>query len=200
MISQLQGTIVSVGATWFVIDVGGVGLRAWATPATSARMRVGQPVTVQTSLVVREDSLTLYGFDQAAERDAFELAQSATGVGPKLAMAMVSVLDPQELAAAISGEDVARLCAVPGIGRKGAQRIILELKDKTLQLGQPTELEQPTVTSHWREQVAEGLQSLGWSAKDAESACDQIAEQVTENPDIELGALMKAALNKLARR
>lgn len=206
MIAQLRGTVLRAGATSFVLDVAGVGYLAHTTPATAAGLRPGDETTVHTSLVVREDSLTLYGFADADERDAFELVQTASGVGPKLAAAIVSVLPPGEIRRAISSEDVRRLCTVPGIGAKSAQKLIIELKDKVLLLaagdGGPQQVVVPASgpSAAWREQVADGLQGLGWSARDAVTACDNVAHLVEQNPDIGVGGLMRAALNSLARR
>lgn len=205
MIAQLTGTVLQAGATAFVLDVGGVGFQINTTPSTAAAVRPGEQSTIHTSMVVREDSLTLYGFQNAGEREAFEMVQTASGVGPRLAAAIVSVLSPAEIRRAVSTEDLARLCTVPGIGRKGAQKIVIELKDKVLLLpddhsGTTTE---PTPTGHgerWREQVSDGLQGLGWSTKDAATACDNVAHLVAEDPEIAIGALMRAALNSLARK
>ena len=105
MIAQLSGTVVAAGPTWVVVDLNGFGLRAQCTPATASAVRIGQPATLATSLVVREDSLTLYGFADADERDCFELVQSASGIGPKIAQAVVSVLSPDALRAAIAAEN-----------------------------------------------------------------------------------------------
>ncbi len=202
MIQQLRGTIIEAGATTFTIDVGGVGFKALTTPATAAGLRLGESTTVHTSLVVREDSMTLFGFDDPGERDAFELVQTASGVGPKLAVAIVSVLSPSELRRAVSSEDLARLCSVPGIGRKGAQKLVIELKEKVLLLantaGEPKAL--PTTTEVWREQVSEGLQGLGWSTRDAATACDNVAHLVEAEPSVAIGSLMRSALNSLAKR
>lgn len=202
MIQQLRGTVIEAGATTFTIDVGGVGFKALTTPATAAGLRLNEAVTVHTSLVVREDSMTLYGFDGPAERDAFELVQTASGVGPKLAAAIVSVLSPSEIRRAISTEDLARLCSVPGIGRKGAQKLVIELKDKVLLLAEDKDSarETPVAGEVWREQVSEGLQGLGWSAKDAAAACDNVAHLAKESPDVSIGTLMRMALNSLAKR
>lgn len=202
MIQQLRGTVIEAGATTFTIDVGGVGFKALTTPATAAGLRLNEAVTVHTSLVVREDSMTLYGFDGPAERDAFELVQTASGVGPKLAAAIVSVLSPSEIRRAISTEDLARLCSVPGIGRKGAQKLVIELKDKVLLLAEDKDSarEAPAAGEVWREQVSEGLQGLGWSAKDAAAACDNVAHLAKESPDVSIGTLMRLALNSLAKR
>lgn len=202
MIQQLRGTVIEAGATTFTIDVGGVGFKALTTPATAAGLRLGEITTVHTSLVVREDSMTLFGFDDPGERDAFELVQTASGVGPKLAVAVVSVLSPSELRHAVSSEDLARLCTVPGIGRKGAQKMVIELKDKVLLLaasdGAPRVA--PATTEVWREQVSEGLQGLGWSTRDAGLACDNVAHLVEADPSIAIGSLMRSALNSLAKR
>lgn len=204
MIAQLTGTVASVGGTWVVIDLSGFGLRALCTPATVAAVRVGETTTLHTSLVVREDSLTLYGFTDADERDAFELVQSASGIGPKIAQAVVSVLPPSDLRAAIAQENVTALTRVPGIGPKGAQKMIIELKDKVNALGAIPNLAAGATRvvapgELWREQVGSGLESLGWSAKDAAAAVDKVAPLREENPDLGIGELMRAALRSLAR-
>ena len=129
MIDRLSGTVVAVGGTWVVLDLSGFGLRALCTPATASAVRVGESATLHTSLVVREDSLTLYGFSDADERDAFELVQSTSGIGPKIALATVSVLAPAQLRVAIASENLVALMKVPGIGRKGAERLVIELRD-----------------------------------------------------------------------
>jgi holliday junction DNA helicase RuvA len=192
---------VRAGATDVVVDLGGFGLRALCTPATAAAARPGESQTFQTSLVVREDSLTLYGFGEPAERDAFELVQTASGVGPKLALAVVSVLSPADLVQAISSEDLNRLCSVPGIGRKGAQKLVIELKDKIHALALDPG-DHPVMISDevpvWREQVSAGLQGLGWSLRDAEAACDTVAPLAEADPVPGVGLLMRAALQSLA--
>lgn len=201
MISQLTGTVVSAGATWFVIDVRDVGYRAHTNANTAAALRVGEETTVHTSLVVREDSLTMWGFGTPQERDAFELMQTASGVGPKVASAMLSVFSPGELRSVIHSEDVRRLTTVPGIGPKGAQKIILELKDKVLALTDPDgTAPEPQADDAWRRQVAEGLVGLGWSAKEADKACDGVAHLVEADPDVPIATLMRAALSTLAKR
>ncbi len=130
MIAQLSGSVLQVGPTSAVIEVGGLGILALCSPNTVAGLRIGQRATLATSLIVREDSLTLYGVATADEREFFELLLGATGVGPKLAQAALAVLSPDELRTAIATENLLQLCRVPGIGRKGAQRIVIELKDK----------------------------------------------------------------------
>lgn len=203
MIAHLTGTVHQVGGTWVVLDLGGFGVRVLATPATVASVRVGECATLHTSLVVREDSLTLYAFVDADERDAFELVQSASGIGPKLAQAVVSVLAPDELRAAIASENLAVLTKVPGIGRKGAQKMVIELKDKVHALGAisglPTGGAARPDAEGWRDQVASGLESLGWSAKDATAAVEGVAPLRDEEPSLGVGELMRAALRSLAR-
>jgi holliday junction DNA helicase RuvA len=175
MIAHLTGTVAGVAPDGAVIDVGGVGLQVQCTPGTLAGLRPGEQARVATSLVVREDSLTLYGFASDDERNTFELLQTASGVGPRLALAMLAVLTPDALRRAVAAEDLAVLTSVPGIGRKGAQRIVLELAGR---LGQPGDgltvstaaVVARAVISPWREQVKAGLVSLGWQPREAEQA------------------------------
>jgi len=201
MIARLTGTVLAVGPTWIVVDLAGLGLRALTTPATSASARLGEPITLHTTLVVREDSLTLFAFADADERDAFELVQSASGIGPKIALATVSVLAPAQLRVAIASENLVALMKVPGIGRKGAERLVIELRDKVSALGAdaPTSAQAAPTASGWRDQVAAGLESLGWSAKDAAAAVERVAPLADEEPTPGVGDLMKAALRSLAR-
>ncbi|CAI9410099.1 MULTISPECIES: Holliday junction branch migration protein RuvA [Aestuariimicrobium] len=202
MINQVRGTCLEAGATWVVVDLGGFGVKALCTPATSAAARPGHSLHLHTSLVVREDSLTLYGFAEAMERDAFELVQTASGVGPKLALAVVSVVAPADFVRAVQQGDLARLTSVPGIGAKGAQKMVIELKDKVAQLGLtpgPQPDRAPSGDEAWRDQVSSGLQGLGWSSKDADAACEKVAPLVSDDPTIGVGQLMRAALRSLAR-
>jgi len=201
MIAQLTGLVAQIGPTSAVIEVGGLGIQAVCSPNTVAGLRLGQRATLATSLVVREDSLTLYGFASADEREFFELLLTATGVGPKLAQAALAVLSPDELRRAIATENLVQLCKVPGIGRKGAQRIVIELKDKINAVAQTEEtvsaVGQPAA---WRGQVTQGLQGLGWSARDADTACDEVEHLAREDPHANVAVLMRAALQSLARR
>lgn len=201
MISHLRGVVSAAGPTWVVVDLSGFGLRVTCPPATAASARIGSEMELETSLVVREDSLSLHGFGSAADRDAFELVQTASGVGPKLAMAMLSVLDADQLGAAIAGEDAAALCRVPGIGKKGAAKLILELKDKAPLISAGASAVTPVASSGepWREQVSDGLIGLGWSARDAEKAVESVAGMRSDDPDVTIGVLMRAALRSLAK-
>jgi holliday junction DNA helicase RuvA len=201
MIAQLTGLVVQVGPTSAVIEVGGLGIQAVCSPSTVAGLRLGQRATLATSLIVREDSLTLYGFASTDEREFFELLLTATGVGPKLAQAALAVLSPDELRTAIATENLVQLCKVPGVGRKGAQRIVIELKDK-INAVDHADIAASTDRSSgpWRAQVTQGLQGLGWSAKDAEFACDEVEYLTREDPEVNVAVLMRAALQSLARK
>lgn len=200
MIAFVQGTVAAVTLTSAVLDVGGVGLELQCTPGTLATLRTGDLTTLPTSMVVREDSLTLFGFLDDDEKSLFELLQTASGVGPKVAQAMLAVLPPDDLRAAVAGEDVKTLTRVPGIGQKGAQRIILELKDR---IGAPSGRRTPggsaplAPTGGWRDQVHQGLVGLGWSAREADQAVESVAGDAGDSPDV--GALLRAALRSLSK-
>lgn len=200
MISHLSGTVARLGPTSVVIDVGGFGVQALCSPSTSVELREGQPATLSTALVVREESMTLYGFGTEDERDFFELLMTASGVGPKLAQAALAVLRPDALRQAIASEDLAALTTIPGVGRKGAQRIVIELKDKVAATVSASSVEPATRAEAWREQVSVGLQGLGWSAKDAEAACGNVEHMVADDPATNISVLMRAALQSLAKK
>lgn len=183
MIASLTGIVQHVTLDRAVIDVGGVGYLVHAAPGTLAGLRVGEQATVATSMVVREDSMTLYGFADADERDAFEIVQTVSGVGPRLALAMVAVHTPEALRRIVAAEDTAALTRVPGIGKKGAQRILLELGDK---LGPPAGAvvgpgqDGPpgpagaAIAGAGTGQVVDALTGLGWPAKAAEDAVAKV--------------------------
>lgn len=197
MIAFVSGKVATVTLSSAVLEIGGVGLELMCTPGTLATLRTGQTATLPTSMVVREDSLTLFGFADDDEKQTFELLQTASGVGPKLAQAMLAVLSPDDLRVAIAGDDAKTLTKVPGIGQKGAQRIILELKDR---IGAPVGARtaaMPAAAAPWRDQVHQGLVGLGWSAKDADKAVDTVAPQVGDVPDV--AALLRAALRTLSK-
>ena len=199
MIAFVRGTVAQVGLTSAVLEVGGVGLELQCTPGTLATLREGATATLPTSMVVREDSLTVFGFLDDDEKQVFEMLQTASGVGPKLAQAMLAVHSPDDLRRAVTQEDVRALTQVPGIGQKGAQRIILELKDR---IGPPVGGSgAPVVTlgsePAWRGQVRQGLVGLGWSVKEADAAIDQVAPADDEPADV--GALLRAALRALSK-
>jgi len=191
VIAHVSGTVAHIGADDIVVDIGGVGLHIFSTPATAASLRRQQEVTLHTSLVVREDSLTLYGFGETAERDLFELVQTASGVGPKVARAMLSVLSPDQLTAAIAEADTATLTTVPGIGRKGADRIVIELQDRVSKAASPA----PATGSQSRTQVLEALTGLGWSSKDAETAVAQVEAEGNQSVSV----MLRQALQTLSK-
>jgi Holliday junction DNA helicase RuvA len=199
VIAFVNGRVAAAGPDGAVIEVGGVGLSVLCTPATIAGLRVGDRAHVPTSLVVREDSLTLYGFADDDERSAFELLQTASGVGPRLALAMLAVHNPNALRRAVATEDLTALTRVPGIGKKGAQRIVLELKDR---LGLPFDDETPVPAfgaAPWRAQVHTGLTNLGWAARDADAAVDAVAADVDGQDVPDVATLLRLAMRKLSR-
>lgn len=205
MISHLRGIVSGVAPDGAVIEVGGVGLGVQCTPGTLATLRPGEPARVATCLVVREDSLTLYGFGSDDERNVFELVQTASGVGPRLALAMLAVHSPDALRRAVATEDLTALTMVPGIGKKGAQRIVLELKDR---LGTPGDIVAdgaaalPGAAPSWRDQVQSGLVNLGWASRDAELAVAAVAADMaadgTQTEDV--ATVLRAAMKKLSRQ
>jgi Holliday junction DNA helicase RuvA len=199
MIAFVRGEVAEVTLNSAVLEVGGVGLELMCTPNTLATLRTGQVATLPTSMVVREDSLTLFGFVDDDEKQVFELVQTASGVGPKLAQAMLAVLTPDAVRRAVAGDDVKTLTRVPGIGQKGAQRIILELKDR---IGPPTSGQaavRAVAAEPWRDQVQAGLVGLGWSARDADKAIEAVAPAVSTDGEPDVAALLRAALRSLSR-
>ncbi|KQV72029.1 ATP-dependent DNA helicase RuvA [Nocardioides sp. Root122] len=198
MIAFVRGEVAAVTLNSAVLEVGGVGLELMCTPGTLATLRVGRPATLPTSMVVREDSLTIFGFLDEDEKQVFEIVQTASGVGPKVAQAIVAVMRPDDVRRAIAAEDVKALTRVPGIGQKGAQRIILELKDR---IGPPVGAHHPAavvaVGAPWKDQVQQGLVGLGWSAKEADKAIEAVAPEAGDQPDV--GALLRSALRTLSK-
>jgi Holliday junction DNA helicase RuvA len=206
MIAFVAGRVSSLAPDGAVVEVGGVGLTVQCTPNTLARLRVGEAAQLPTSLVVREDSLTLYGFADDDERAVFELLQTASGVGPRLAQAMLGVHPPDALRRAVASEDLGVLMLVPGVGKKGAQRIVLELKDRLGAVrGAAATGSSGRVSSSasWREPLHAALLGLGWSAREADeavAAAAPLADDAVANggePDIAL--LLRSALRSLSR-
>lgn len=206
MIRNLRGSVGHVGLDHLVVEVGGVGLQAFTTPATAAGASEGATILLFTTLVVREESLTLYGFAEQDERELFERVQTVSGVGPRLALAMLAVHQPDELRRAITGGDLVALTRVPGIGRKGAERIVLELRDKVAPPAAPMSAVPGTPSDaapdSWKAQVQEALVGLGWSAKQAGDTVDAVAaEPVQTQPaaGTEVSQRLRAALRRLGR-
>jgi holliday junction DNA helicase RuvA len=212
MIAFVEGEVDSVAPDGAVVKVGGVGLLVHCAPGTLADLTVGQVARLATSLIVREDSLTLYGFADDDERLVFELVQTASGVGPRVAQAMLATHRPDTLRTIFATQDLKALTLVPGIGPKGAQKLLIELKGR---LGAPTgsSLAQTGGSATgvgsgagltpWRGQLLEALTGLGWTARDAELALIDVeplaaaAETAGEAP--KLPDLLRAALRSLKR-
>jgi len=209
VIASVSGRVAAVSPDGAVVEVGGIGLAVQCTPGTIARLQLGENARLSTSLVVREDSLTLYGFADDDERQLFELLQTANGVGPRLAQAVLAIHPPREVRRAVSMADVKALMQVPGIGKKGAERLILELRDRLGSTTSDTSLDAPlglpsvTPVAPWRDQLTAALMSLGWSIKEAESAVLQLApvadEQIVANGAVEIAVLLRQALQLLGR-
>ncbi|WP_329114433.1 Holliday junction branch migration protein RuvA [Streptomyces sp. NBC_01465] len=203
MIAFVTGPVAALAPTTAVLEVGGVGMAVQCTPNTLSTLRIGQEAKLATSLVVREDSLTLYGFVDDDERQVFELLQTASGVGPRLAQAMLAVHSPDALRLAISTADEKALTAVPGIGKKGAQKLLLELKDRLgAPLGTGAHLAAQRTASGpapWSEQLHSALVGLGYAPRDAEDAVIAVTPQAEASAEPNVGALLKAALQTLNR-
>jgi holliday junction DNA helicase RuvA len=211
MIASVNGRVAAVSPDGAVVEVGGIGLAVQCTPGTIARLQVGENARLSTSLIVREDSLTLYGFADDDERQLFELLQTANGVGPRLAQAVLAIHPPREVRRAVSTADVKALMQVPGIGKKGAERLILELRDRLGSITSDTTLDGPavaglpsvTAVAPWRDQLTSALVGLGWSTKEAETAVLQLApvadEQIVATGSVEVAVLLRQALQLLGR-
>jgi Holliday junction DNA helicase RuvA len=211
VIASVSGRVAAVSPDGAVVEVGGVGLAVQCTPGTIARLQVGENARLSTSLVVREDSLTLYGFADDDERQLFELLQTANGVGPRLAQAVLAIHPPREVRRAVSMGDLKALMQVPGIGKKGAERLVLELRDR---LGAPTgdtSLDGPalpvagaiTPVAPWRDQLTSALVGLGWTSREADTALTALApvadEQIAAEGAVNVAVLLRQALHLLGR-
>ncbi|TDQ01310.1 Holliday junction branch migration protein RuvA [Labedaea rhizosphaerae] len=198
MISSLRGTVLAIGLDHAVVEVGGVGFAVQATPATLATLRRGEEATLATTLVVREDSLTLFGFADPDARELFGLLQTVSGVGPRLAMATLAVLEPDRLRAALADGNLAVLTQVPGVGRKSAERLVVELRDKVGKLpvagdGAAAASSQAGV----RESVVEALIGLGFASRQAEQAVDAV---LADNGTGDTSVVLRKALTTLGRK
>jgi Holliday junction DNA helicase RuvA len=213
MIASVHGRVAAVSPDGAVVEVGGVGLSVQCTPGTIARLQVGETARLATSLVVREDSLTLYGFADDDERQLFELLQTANGVGPRLAQAILAIHPPREVRRAVSMGDLKALMQVPGIGKKGAERLVLELRDRLGSTTSDTHLDGGgalppgvgplTPVAPWRDQLSAALVGLGWSSREAETAITALApvaeEQQTASGRVDIAVLLRQALQLLGR-
>jgi Holliday junction DNA helicase RuvA len=197
MIASVRGRVTAVSPDGAVIEVGGVGLAVSCAPNTLAALRVGAEARLATSLVVREDSLTLYGFADDDARQLFELLQTASGVGPRLAQAVLAVHPPETVRRAIAGGDTATLTRVPGIGKKGAERLVLELRDRIGAAAGDGGL--PVAGVAWADQVRQALVGLGWTAGQADQAVAAVAESLDGQPAPPVPELLKQAIRVLGR-
>ena len=204
MISSVRGQVLSVHLDHAVIEVGGVGLAVRTTPATLAGLRRGEQARLSTTLVVREDSLTLFGFGSDDAKELFELVQSVPGVGPKIALALLAVLDPDQLRRALGSADTATLTRAPGIGKKGAERLVLELKDKVGVVGGAAgggSASGAGAGLPWRDKLVDALVGLGFTARQADEATAAVSQDV-EDPAVtegDVGVLLRRALALLGR-
>jgi Holliday junction DNA helicase RuvA len=203
MIASVHGLVAALGPDGAVVQVGGVGLAVSCAPGTLARLRVGETARLATSLVVREDSLTLYGFADDDERSLFELLQTANGVGPKLAQTILGVMPPREVRRAIATSDFATLVKVPGIGRKGAEKIVIELRDRIGAIdGSDSAFEGlagVTAIAPWKDQVLHALAGLGFSGKEAAEAIELVTAD-GESPDHpEVAVILRRTIQLLGR-
>ncbi|GAA1480651.1 Holliday junction branch migration protein RuvA [Gordonia sinesedis] len=196
MIASVRGPVLQVALDHAVIDCAGVGYRVLATPATLSRLSRGEEATLLTSMIVREDSMTLYGFTEPDARDLFTLLQTVTGVGPRLAMATLAVLEPEALRRALAESDVQALTSVPGIGKRVAERLVVELRDK---VDRPT-ADAPSaggvVGGAVRDQVAEALVGLGFTAAPAEKVVTAI---LADHPDADASTVLRQSLARLGK-
>jgi Holliday junction DNA helicase RuvA len=211
LIASVSGRVAAVSPDGAVVEVGGIGLAVQCTPGTIARLQVGESARLSTSLIVREDSLTLYGFADDDERSLFELLQTANGVGPRLAQAVLAIHPPREVRRAVSTADVKALMQVPGIGKKGAERLILELRDRlgvstsNTTLDAPAAAGLPSVTpvAPWKDQLTSALVGFGWSVREADGAIAQLVpvaeDQIAAQGAVDIAILLRQALQLLGR-
>jgi holliday junction DNA helicase RuvA len=194
MISSVRGTVLEVGTSRVIVEVGGVGLDIVVTPANALRLRVGTEATLRTALIVREDDLSLYGFADADERAVFDLLRGVTGVGPKSAMGVLAVMEPGDIAAAVAADDDASFRKVSGIGPKTAKLIVLSLSGKMQGIAQRAPGKGgPTAAG---DSVLAALIGLGWSERVAAEAIDD-AMAAAAAGEVTVSALLRSALGRL---
>jgi Holliday junction DNA helicase RuvA len=199
VISSIRGEVLSIGLDHAVVEVGGVGLAVRAVPATLATLRCGEQARLTTALVVREDSLTLYGFADPEARGLFGLLQTVSGFGPRLALATLAVLDPATLRGALAEGDLAVLTSVPGVGRKGAERLVVELRDKVGGIAPRAATEPAGGGGAAHIQVVEALVGLGFAARQAEQAVEAVLGEGSDGSSADTSAVLRSALTRLGR-
>jgi Holliday junction DNA helicase RuvA len=196
MIASLSGVVKVISPATVVIEVGGVGMLVQISPRHASTMQVGKSVSLFTTLLVREDALTLYGFESAEDRILFDLLQTVTGIGPKVAQSALNIYESPQLINAIFGADAALLEKIPGLGKKGAQRLILELKEKVV----PTNSSHPLVRSSWKDELIDALVTLGFSAKESADVVESVAAENPQADSLSREVLLKQALQTRGRR
>lgn len=189
MISSLTGKVKQISTSNLVVEISGIGISVNVPARVAAQSNLGSAIELHTYLVVREDALTLYGFLDLVDRNFFELLLSVTGIGPKVAQAILSINDAAAVADAISTGDLKTLESFPGLGKKGAQRLILELKDKVSLYLQ----NESKTANQISNQVEVALQGLGYSVKESKDVTSQIRNQIDEN-NLDLSQAIKLAL------
>lgn len=201
MISSLTGTVQAVSLNTAVLNVNGFGMLVNATPGTLSTLHQGREATVHTSMVVREDSMTLFGFATTEERDVFEVLIGVSGIGPRTGLAILAVHTPEEVRIAANTKDTAAFTKVSGIGPKGASRIVLELNGKLVPTGAPVSSASSAggSASVWEPQVIEALTGLGWSEKDATATLKALSKA---DPEIvatgNVADILRAALRSMS--
>jgi Holliday junction DNA helicase RuvA len=194
MIASVRGEVFDIALDHAVIEAAGVGYKVMTTPTTLSTLRRGAEARLITAMIVREDSMTLYGFADAESRDLFTTMLGVSGVGPKIALATLAVYDAQSLRQALADGDVTALTRVPGIGKRGAERMVLELRDK---IGPVTSLGGANAIGHAiRGPVVEALVGLGFAAKQAEEATDKV---LANDPEATTQSALRAALSMLGK-
>lgn len=197
MIASVRGEVIEVALDHVVIEAAGVGYRVNATPSTLATLRQGTEARLIAAMIVREDSMTLYGFADGETRDLFLTLLSVSGVGPRLAMATLAVHDAAALRRALADSDVSALTRVPGIGKRGAERMVLELRDKVGVVAAPGLTAGAATNGHAvRGPVVEALVGLGFAAKLAEEATDKV---LADDHDATTSSALRAALASLGK-
>ncbi len=196
MISFVRGPVAALSLAQTVIDVNGVGMLVHATPKTLGELRLGEEAVLTTAMIVREDSMTLYGFADGGEREVFETLLSVSGIGPRLALAILSVLEPEAIRLGVANADSKVFTKVPGVGPKVAGRIVLELKGKLKPTGAAPAPSQAAPAMEWKDQVVAAMTSLGWNERDALKAIDAA---IGAEPELAEGANVPAVLRATLR-
>jgi Holliday junction DNA helicase RuvA len=196
MIASVRGTVLAVGATSVVVEIGGVGLAVQVTPQAALALRVGAEATLHTALVVREDDLSLFGFETRAELEVFDLLRGVSGVGPKSALGVLATLTPDDIARAVAAEDDTPFRKVSGIGPKTAKLIAVSLQGK-LAPATASSASTRTAGSTVTQDVVTALVGLGWNERAAAAAVDEAAAEASEADRATVASLLRLALSRL---